>query len=131
MFFLKGSNGKLLPRINFAACWNCEETPPEFIDIDQKISAPQFLIPPIMLHEFGQGYHLLLGFFRNYWMVEVDDEHTIPVPIISNEVPAGETPFLSKLPCYSSDFYKPFMVFKDIDEAREGEALATKLMTYG
>jgi hypothetical protein len=68
MFFLKGSNSKPLPPINFAACWNCAEPPREFIDLDQEIHAPQFLIPPIMLHEFDQGYHLVLDFSRNDWM---------------------------------------------------------------
>jgi hypothetical protein len=79
MFFLQESNGKPLPPINFAAC-TCPS-----IYLDQEISAPQLVIPPIMLHEFYQGYHLVLDFFRNDWMVQVDDEHTILVPTISNE----------------------------------------------
>ena len=111
MFFLKGSNGKPLPPINFAACWNSEESH-EFINVDQEISAPQLLIPPIMLHEFDQGYHLVLDFFCNDWMVQVDDEHTIPLLIISNEVTAGETPFLNNVPYYSDD-YKLFKIFED------------------
>jgi hypothetical protein len=116
MFFLRGSNGKPLPPINFAACWNCET---EFIDVDQKISAPQFLIPPIMLHEFDQGYHLVLDFFRNDWMVQVDDEHTIPVPIISNEVTEGETPFLDNLPNNSFNDHRPFEIFEDVYDSDE------------
>lgn len=130
MFFLKGSNGKSLPRINFASCWDCLETPcgPDFISVDQQISAPQFLIPPIMFHKFDQGYHLVLDFFRNDWMVQVDDEHTIPVPIISNEVTAGETSFLSSLPRYSARFSPPFRIFEDIDDSdkeqeKEGDEL--------
>ena len=124
MFFLQESNSKPLPPINFAACWNCEETPPEFIDIDQQISALQFLIPPIMSHEFDQGYHLVLDFFRNDWMVQVNDEHTIPVPIISNEVTADETPFLSNLPGYSFDFYEPFEIFESVDDSDEEQEKA-------
>jgi hypothetical protein len=94
MFFLNDSS---LPPINFAACWN-GGGPEVFIDIDQEISAPQLLIPPIMLHEFDQGYHLVLDFFRNDWMVRVDDEHTIPVPVITNEdIEAEESPFLNRV----------------------------------
>jgi hypothetical protein len=115
MFFLKGSNSESLPRINFASCWDCQETPPGFIDIDQEISAPQFLIPPIMFHKFDQGYHLVLDFFRNDWMVQTVDEHMIPVQIISNEVTAGKTPFLSSLPRYSFGLQKPFKIFEDVD----------------
>jgi hypothetical protein len=122
MFFLQESNGKPLPPINFAACWNCGncgETPPDFIDVDQDISAPQLLIPPIMLHEFDQGYHLVLDFFRNDWMVKVDDEHTIPVPIITNEIPQGEATFVSTLPDYFFDFGEPFKIFEDEDDSDE------------
>ena len=97
MFFLQGSNGKPLPPINFAACWNCD-LPRQFIDVDQEIIASQFLILPITLHEFDQGYHLVLDFFRTDWMVQVNDEHTIPVPIISNEVTADKR--------YSFDFLR-------------------------
>jgi hypothetical protein len=92
MFFLNDSS---LPPINFAACWNGAE-PEGFIDIDQEISAPQLLIPPIMLHEFDEGYHLVLDFFRNDWMVQVDDEHTIPVPVITNE-DIEEAAFLNRV----------------------------------
>jgi hypothetical protein len=72
-----------------------------------------------MLHEFDQGYHLMLDFFRNDWMVQVNDEHTIPVPIISNEVTVGETPFLSNLPRHSFDFYEPFEIFEGVDDSDE------------
>jgi len=94
MFFLNNSS---LPPINFAACWSGGK-PEGFIDIDQEISAPRLLIPPIMLHEFDQGYHLVLDFFRNDWMVRVDDEHTIPVPVITNEdAGEGESLFLNRV----------------------------------
>jgi hypothetical protein len=112
MFFLKGSNSKPLPPINFAACWNCAESPREFIDLDQEIYAPQFLIPPIMLHEFDQGYHLVLDFFRNDWMIRVDDERIIPVPTVLDEATPGETPFLNNI-LYYSENYRPFEIFED------------------
>jgi hypothetical protein len=119
MFFLKGSNDKALPPINFAACWNSVEWH-EFIDVDQEISAPQLLIPPIMLHEFDQGYHLVLDFFRNDWMVRVDDEHTIPVPIISNELSEAtedESPFLSRVRPHWSDLDELLEISEDSDDS--------------
>jgi hypothetical protein len=97
--------------------WNCEETPSEFIDVDQEISAPQFLIPPVIFHEFDQGYQLVLDFFRNDWMVQVDEEHKIPTPIISNEAKAGETPFLSSIPRCSFGFCEPFEIFEDVNDS--------------
>jgi len=107
MFFLQESYSKPLPPINFASCWNLIE-PSDFIDVDQKISAPQLLIPPIILQEFDQGYHLMLDFFRNDWMVQVDDEYTIPVPIITNKEMMYETPFLDSLPPPSFDMNELF-----------------------
>jgi hypothetical protein len=72
-----------------------------------------------MLHEFDQGYYLVLDFFRNVWMVQVDDEHTIPVPTISNEVTAGETLFLSNFPSYSFEFDELLKIFEDVDDSDE------------
>jgi hypothetical protein len=102
MYFLKGSNESPIPPINFAACWNDVSTL-EFIDIDQEIGAPQLLIPPIIFHEFDQGYHFVLDLFRNDWMLEVNDGHKIPVPIISNDLPVTKKPFMKRLRRYSLD----------------------------
>lgn len=74
---------KGLGRINFAACWNTE-TVGDFITVDKEIPAPRLLLPPILFHEFEDGFHLILDVFRNDWMVEVDEENTIPVPVIHN-----------------------------------------------
>jgi hypothetical protein len=71
------------------------EQPCDYIILDREISAPQLLIPPIMLHSFDRGYHLALDFFRNDWMVHVDDEHTIPVPRIRNKPTAWDTPYFA------------------------------------
>ena len=74
---------KGLGRINFAACWNTE-TVGDFITVDKEIPAPRLLLPPILFHDFEDGFHLTLDVFRNDWMVEVDEENTIPVPVIHN-----------------------------------------------
>lgn len=40
-----------------------------------------------MFQECGRlGYHLVLDFFRNDWMVQTNDAHKIPVPIITNDI---------------------------------------------
>jgi len=89
MFFLKGPGAKGIPPINFAACW-CDIQPHQFIHVGNEVSAPEFLIPPLLLHEFDEGFHFVLDLFRNDWMVEVDDERTIPIPTISNTWPEEE-----------------------------------------
>jgi len=49
-------------------------------------------------------------------MVKVDDEHTIPVPIITNEYTKVNGVFVSTLPDYSFDFNVPFKILEDEDE---------------
>ena len=44
-----------------------------------------------------------MDLFRNDWMVEVDDELKIPVPIISNDVAFNKRPFLTSLRRHSLD----------------------------
>lgn len=122
MFFLRGSNGKPLPRFNFAACWN-SDFPEKFIDIDQEISAPKFLIPPIILHEFDQGYHLVLDFFRNDWMVRVDDERKIPVPIISKHRLPKKRLFINRLPNCDVDSYHPLLNLEDGDNSGDSGSI--------
>ncbi|KAL1953758.1 hypothetical protein VTO42DRAFT_2289 [Malbranchea cinnamomea] len=86
MYILKEPNAEPTLPINFAACWG-EIRESEFIFLDQEISAPQLFVPPLLVHEFDQGYHFVLDFFRNDWIVKVNDRHKVPVPIISNDVP--------------------------------------------
>jgi len=82
-------------RFNFAACWGDGGIGPEvFIDTDEtaSIPAPKLLLPPITYHEYPgeeQGYHFVVDFWRNDWMVEIHDSphDTVPVPKITNEVP--------------------------------------------
>lgn len=109
IYFLQGPEGKSIRPINFAACWN-GPPPEEFIGINGEISAPRLLIPPITIQRFDQGYHLMLDFFRNDWMVQVDGEHKIPIPVITNDVPY-DTPseemmgeFVRRRRLHGSDF---------------------------
>ncbi|KAI5458306.1 hypothetical protein BGZ63DRAFT_61370 [Mariannaea sp. PMI_226] len=93
--FLRNENGTPLPRINFAACWG-DESPAEYVVVGDEIPAPALFIPPLSLNECPHGYQLTLDFFRNDWMVEVDDERTIFLPEIS-ELPENRTAFQDKV----------------------------------
>lgn len=80
IFILQDPKRTEVRRINFAACWSSDPGPPEFVVVGKEVPAPKLLLPPITFHECDQGYQLSLDFFRNDWMVKVDDEHTIPIP---------------------------------------------------
>ncbi|KAK0619134.1 hypothetical protein B0T14DRAFT_431049 [Immersiella caudata] len=81
--------GRESTRFNFAACWGDAAVGAElYVDVDQEIPAPKLLVPPIVFREYeGEGYHLRMDFFRNDWMVRVDEERKVPVPVVTNEVP--------------------------------------------
>jgi hypothetical protein len=89
IYFLEGPNGNPISPINFAACWG-DTIPEVFIALNELVGAPRLLIPPLMWRKYDHGYQLVLDFFRNDWMVRVDDDRTIPVPVISNDSD-GET----------------------------------------
>ncbi|CAI6087917.1 unnamed protein product [Clonostachys chloroleuca] len=97
IFILRDNQQSPLPPINFAACWGDEPMPPEFVVIGSEIPAPDLLLPPITFREFEEVYQLSLDFFRNDWMLRVDDKRTIPVPDLT-EKPEDETPFSEKIP---------------------------------
>ncbi|KAK0652447.1 hypothetical protein B0T16DRAFT_387706 [Cercophora newfieldiana] len=75
-------------RFNFAACWGDSAVGAEvYVDVDREVPAPKLLVPPITFHEYeGQGCHLTMDFFRNDWMVRVNDDRKIAVPVITNDV---------------------------------------------
>ncbi|CAG9962882.1 unnamed protein product [Clonostachys byssicola] len=97
IFILRDSQQSPLPPINFAACWGDEPMPPEFVVVGSEIPAPDLLLPPITFHKCEEGYQLSLDFFRNDWMVRVDDKRTVPVPDLT-EKPEDEAPFSEKIP---------------------------------
>jgi hypothetical protein len=86
------------PPLNFAACWCDAPMPEAFITLDKEIPAPRLLVPPILFHEFEQGFELTVDFFRNSWMVSVDGGRTVPVPVVTvRPVDEGDNPFFEKL----------------------------------
>jgi hypothetical protein len=98
VYFLRGSDTPPLPPLNFAACW-ADLSPANMIITEQGISAPELLLPPVLFHEYEQGYHLVVDLFRNDWMMKVDDAREIAVPVISNDLSEGieETSFWSEI----------------------------------
>lgn len=85
VFFLRSKAGRQIPRINFAACWAEDTLPSEFVLVGEEIEAPGIIVPPLTYHEYDQGYQLSLDFFRNDWMVRID-EQTIPLPDVSERL---------------------------------------------
>jgi hypothetical protein len=95
---LQDIDKQALPPLNFAACWGDVPMPEAFITLDKEIPVPKLLVPPIQFHEFQQGFQLTVDFFRNDWMVDVDAERAVPVPILTEKpVEEEENPFFEKL----------------------------------
>jgi hypothetical protein len=86
--FRRDGDSEPLPSLNFAACW-ADMGYSSMITMDQEISAPRLLLPPITLHQYKLGYHLVLDFSRNDWIVKVDDSQKIPLPVITNDLSEG------------------------------------------
>ncbi|KAH7018404.1 uncharacterized protein B0I36DRAFT_335900 [Microdochium trichocladiopsis] len=114
-------------RINFAACWTSLPSPVAFIGLGGEVRAPRLLLPPLQFQRImpedsrasesydngssGPGYyHFTLDLFRNDWVLSVDDEAKIPVPVITNDldeenlVEGDESKFLQQTPGYDFDF---------------------------
>lgn len=72
------SSSRLAP-VNFAACWNCRSTPPNFVAVDYELTALQPLVPPILFEVTPGTHHLMFDFFRNGWTVQRD---TVAIPRI-------------------------------------------------
>jgi hypothetical protein len=134
MYFLHSLDGKTLPPINFAACW-MDIMSHAFIGVDQEINTLPLLIPPIVFHESGKGYHLVLDLFRNDWMIQVDEDCKVPVPVIINDLPVAEdgdptfvSPFLEKLvpqlegdQDFTSSSLSEFFELPEVSEVSEDE----------
>jgi uncharacterized protein (TIGR02996 family) len=90
-------SARRLAPVNFAACWNCHSAPPNFVDVDVTASVVQPLVPPIVWESTAATHHLMFDFFRNGWLVDVQ-QHDIPVPRIRTVDPEmvdeAETPWL-------------------------------------
>jgi hypothetical protein len=91
------SADRLAP-VNFAACWNCHGSPPNFVDVDLRVGVLQPLVPPILWEATRATHHLMFDFFRNGWAVR-HKQYEVPVPrvrIVDHEtVDEDETPWLA------------------------------------
>lgn len=90
------SRTRLAP-VNFAACWNCHSSPPNFVDVDYEVGVVQPLVPPILWEATAHTHHLMFDFFRNGWAVSYD-RYEVAIPRIRNvdyeTVDETETPWL-------------------------------------
>ena len=86
IFFLRGPHDEPRPRVNFAGCWDGPYgSVPQYMRTSQEIGAMNLQLPPILWHEFDEGYQFVLDLFRNDWMVAPPRELKIPVPVVTNE----------------------------------------------
>jgi hypothetical protein len=89
---------KAIAPVNFAACWNDESSPSNYIGVEATLEAPHLLVPPILFTEVDGCYHLMLDFFRNSWMV-AHNPRAVPVPRIEPQYAYDDTtPWVSALP---------------------------------
>ncbi|KAL4885765.1 hypothetical protein BJY04DRAFT_179172 [Aspergillus karnatakaensis] len=88
VYFLRSGDIPGLVPLNFAACW-AELLPENMITTDREITAPELLLPPVLFHEYREGWHLVVDLFKNDWMVNADKGRTIKVPVISNDLETG------------------------------------------
>ncbi|KAM5347431.1 hypothetical protein ACJ41O_010436 [Fusarium nematophilum] len=126
VYFLQERDGVVRPPLNFAACWCDEPMPPAFVGLEDEVVAPKLLIPPIMLHQFLQGYQFGLDFFRNDWMVQVEDERTVPVPNVVEDLSADDTEmesaFLAKVSEPTRDMERLSDYFGTLSAADESDS---------
>lgn len=90
------SRERLAP-VNFAACWDCHSSPPNFVDVDYEVGVLHPLVPPILWEATATTHHLMFDFFRNGWAVS-HDRYDVAIPRIRNmdfrTVDETETPWL-------------------------------------
>ncbi len=90
------SRERLAP-VNFAACWNCHSSPPNFVGVDFEVGVLHPLVPPILWEATANTHHLMFDFFRNGWAVS-HDRYDVAIPRIRNldfqTVDETETPWL-------------------------------------
>ncbi len=87
-----GADEGLAP-VNFAACWNCEESPADFIMTGSaSVTLPFMLAPPILFREVGGCYHLRLDLWRNGWWLDARGG-TLARPDFADAYSAGVDPW--------------------------------------
>ncbi|MFT3699956.1 MAG: hypothetical protein QM831_42825 [Kofleriaceae bacterium] len=71
--------------VNFAACWQTNHSPGDYVATEATYTALNPLVPPILWHACGDDWHLQLDFFRNDWMVVAPEREDARVPWIEND----------------------------------------------
>lgn len=92
-FVVEGDKLHVLSRsamapVNFASCWNFGGNPDDYLGVETTVRALQPLVPPILFGSEGALWHLRFDFFRNSWMVKLD-ENELAIPVIRNHDPAA------------------------------------------
>lgn len=82
VFVISSSGGTHAP-INFAACQTSHYVD-DFLVIKGTAQAPKLAIPPVVFHEYPEGYHLVMDFFRNDWMVDLRESIHVPIPVLDD-----------------------------------------------
>ena len=87
-----------LAPVNFAACWNSNSRPPNYVDVDAAVGVVQPLVPPILWEATASTHHLMFDFFRNSWAAR-HEQLVVPIPKIRRvdyeTVDESEEPWLS------------------------------------
>ncbi len=87
-FVVEGDKLHVLSRsaiapVNFASCWNFGGGPSHYVGVETTVRALQPLVPPILFGSEGALWHLRFDFFRNSWMVKLE-ENELAIPVIRN-----------------------------------------------
>lgn len=103
------SRTRLAP-VNFASCWNCHGSPPNFVDVDYEVGVLHPLVPPILWEATAHTHHLMFDFFRNGWAVS-GDRYDVAIPRIQHADPETvdetETPWLEASGTCAIDPHRP------------------------
>lgn len=67
--------------VNFAACQGPDINPKEFVESEFSVGTLDFLVPPILLAETADLFHLRFDFFRNSWTI-AHEQSSVDIPII-------------------------------------------------
>lgn len=94
--------------LNFAACWNSEEQPEDFIGVEMTVDLPFRLLPPIQYRQINGCYHLMLDFFANDWMVDARPLNA-PFPSVEGDVTdawrEALAPYIDEYELYDYEMY--------------------------
>lgn len=86
--YINDKSGKKIEPINFAACWNGPSHSDFHEEKDIRLFVPDLLIPPIRFKKLEKGYHLMVDFWKNDWMVDMCEnaDEKVKMPILLESV---------------------------------------------